>query len=302
MVGVAKATTDTVIGPMTISDIAVNTSTSLVGLDGFRQLNLSEVALSLQGGDSRGILASVQFTSFCASNVGIDLGDNSNLSLVMYSQGVQVGTSVVPHFALKPGFNVGVYPAILNAPSDPAVMEKLVSDFMNGVSTVLNVSTMQPHPSIYPALDPALSELATSTTLYGQHEKLMLSATMHAAHMSILHSIIPTTIDVRNSFDADIEVVACNTAVYYTKDMTQIATLNQDLHATPIKVPRNSTVTTPELNFHYEIHWDTFVAIFQGFDGVDLSVGGGTITVRFGGVFEQKVAYRQSGVITYMRF
>lgn len=304
--GTSSVRAKTVIGELLLEKLKVDVgSVAMQGQQAFTKLNLTEDSIAVTGGDARGIQINANFVATNPSNIGIDLGQSSDLTLDLMYQGVVVGSIVSSHFMLLPGSSVGQYSVLLNCPSDPTLLRLVVSQFMNGQEVPLDVRASK-HPSIYPYLAYALSLLFSKTTLKGQHDAFLLSATMHGGSVQPLKQIIPTTLDVDNHFQANISLVASDTPVLLTQDGRQVAILNHSWADAPLLLPANTTTTTIKLPFHYVLDLDTLISVFEGATGgVDLSMRGGNITIRFGqegspeGYWDQVVDYNQSGVITY---
>lgn len=304
MLGTSNVSTTTVMGRMDLFGIAIDAHVEMQGLAGFEGVDLQEQGLQVLGGSAGGIQVSATLQATGTSNVGMDLGAGSNLTLTMLYKGKRVGTSVVPHFTLQPGLNVAAYPVVMgDHQSDKEALNDMLTRYMIGQDSAVQIFAQGPQPSAYPLLAKALLQFNQNMAIRGQHDKLVLQAYMHTLSVNPFKSIIPTSLVVANPFDAAIEIVSSNTSVIVTSSNITIATVIEDLHDTPIFIPARGTMETQKLNFHYVVQFETLKALFKSATkGIDLTMAGGTLGVRFGGPggLEVQIAYEQSGVTTFL--
>jgi len=292
-----------------IMDISIplSTETSVSGFDSFRMSQATVNRLDVSGGFIGGLDLSVDFSLLNPTSIGVSMGA---VTMQLLAGGVQIGEMSLPNLDLQAGapciFNN--VPAKYMLPADPsqaAIAERFLSNYVNGVSQSIEVRAATGSAIRNRLFEPALSKLTVRALLSGLPRGLVERAMMLNPSLFSLN-LVPTSVVVQNPFGIALTVRRVSLDQYGCEDYSGRTCLRYYQEsmgritegAISIAIPANGTAVTPYYNVRIAniLSHESLQTILR----VDVQNGGlvriaGNVDVTIG-QFDTRLHLEQSGV------
>lgn len=264
LAGSSNAIADTAIGALSLDNITFDVDTSLAGrcfIDflffalyhsliffyiGFNNFNGKTQILSTKviGATSDYIKVGLEISLDNPSQITINLGDIT-LDVNMNEFNALVGQTILKDLTLKPGNNTLSCEMHMGGSNAQALLQ-LLSNYMTGAHVPLTVTGSDKSTEIA-SLKDAMSTVKLDTSMTGQTEKLIQSATVKAKAIEALAGKAKTSIVLHNPLDTEFALRKVEAAVFMNlKDKyQQIGHIDYSLPSA-LTVPAGGQVTTDD--------------------------------------------------------
>ncbi|KAJ8663466.1 hypothetical protein O0I10_000706 [Lichtheimia ornata] len=243
LAGSSNAIADTAIGALSLDNITFDVDTSLAGFNNFNG-KTQILSTKVIGATSDYIKVGLEISLDNPSQITINLGDIT-LDVNMNEFNALVGQTILKDLTLKPGNNTLSCEMHMGGSNAQALLQ-LLSNYMTGAHVPLTVTGSDKSTEIA-SLKDAMSTVKLDTSMTGQTEKLIQSATVKAKAIEALAGKAKTSIVLHNPLDTEFALRKVEAAVFMNlKDKyQQIGHIDYSLPSA-LTVPAGGQVTTDD--------------------------------------------------------
>ncbi|KAG2175944.1 hypothetical protein INT44_000422 [Umbelopsis vinacea] len=238
--GNASVVTSTPIGVVKLTGVPLNATTSLNGLQFLNSTPTIINGIDVTGGTSDYLIMAINVTMYNPSSVQITAGD---VSLLMQSQGTNLGTVTLPNLTLYRGTNNVV--AIANFdPKSTTVGQNLLTTFVGGQDNTVGIAG-DANSTIIQSLAYAFGNVSLESNLPGLKSKLIQSAGLTVYTNTVQTNVAGTTVSIANPFSAGLSITQVKAAVTYAG--MPVGNIDADISSNPIVVGGKATANSPAI-------------------------------------------------------
>jgi hypothetical protein len=238
--GNASVVTSTPIGVVKLTGVPLNATTSLNGLQFLNSTPTIINGIDVTGGTTDYLVMAINVTMYNPSSVQITAGD---VSLLMQSEGTQLGTVTLPQLTLYRGTNNVVAIANFN-PKATTVGQNLLTTFVGGQNNTVGIAG-DSNSTMIQSLAYAFGNVSLTSNLPGLQSKLIQSAGLTVYTNTVQTNVAGTTVTIANPFSAGLTITQVKAAVTYAG--MPVGNIDADISSNPIVVGGKTTAASPAI-------------------------------------------------------
>ncbi|KAG2175943.1 hypothetical protein INT44_000421 [Umbelopsis vinacea] len=238
--GNATVVTSTPIGVVKLSNVPLNAVTSLNGLQFLNSTPTVINGLDVTGGTTDNLIMVINTTMYNPSSVQISAGD---VSLLMGSDGTQLGTVTLPNLVLQRGSNTLQATALFN-PKATSVGQNLLTTFVAGKANNVTIGGYA-NSTIIESLAYAFGNVSLGSVLPGLQSQLIQSAGLTVYTNTVQTNVAGTTVTIANPFSAGLSITQVKAAVTYAG--MPVGNIDADISSNPIVIGGKTTAASPAI-------------------------------------------------------
>ncbi|KAJ2957136.1 hypothetical protein NQZ79_g7103 [Umbelopsis isabellina] len=236
--GNATVKTATPIGVVTLSNVPLNTTTSLNGLQHLNSTPTVINGIDVTGGTTDNLMMDINVTMYNPSSVQISAGD---VQLNMQSSDTQLGLVTLPNLVLVRGVNHVTAHALFN-PKATTVGQNLLTTFIAGKNNTVGIAGYSNSTAIQ-SLAYAFGNVSLSSVLPGLKSQLIQSASLEVLTNTVQTNMASTSVTIANPFSAGLTITQVKAAVTYAG--MPVGNIDADISSNPIVVGGKTTAASP---------------------------------------------------------
>ncbi|KAJ2957138.1 hypothetical protein NQZ79_g7101 [Umbelopsis isabellina] len=238
--GNATVIAATPIGVVKMSNIPLNTTTSLNGLQHLNSTATTINGIDVTGGTAENLIMAINCTMVNPSNVQITAGD---VQLLMTSGGTELGTVTLPNLTLLRGVNNVTAQALFN-PKGTTQGQNLLTTFVAGKDNNVGIAGYSNSTNI-PSLAYAFGNVSLASVLPGLKSQLIQSASLVVLPNTVQTTVAGTSVTIANPFSAGLSITQVKAAVTYAG--MPVGNIDADISSNPIVVGGKATAPSPSI-------------------------------------------------------
>ncbi|KAG2172665.1 hypothetical protein INT43_000012 [Umbelopsis isabellina] len=238
--GNATVIAATPIGIVKMSNIPLNTTTSLNGLQHLNSTATTINSIDVTGGTAENLIMAINCTMVNPSNVQIAAGD---VQLLMTSEGVELGTVTLPNLTLLRGANTVTAQALFN-PKGTTQGQNLLTTFVAGKDNNVGIAGYSNSTAIQ-SLAYAFGNVSLASVLPGLKSQLIQSASLVVLPNTVQTTVAGTSVTIANPFSAGLTITQVKAAVTYAG--MPVGNIDADISSNPIVVGGKATTPSPSI-------------------------------------------------------
>ncbi|KAM3579635.1 hypothetical protein VKS41_008087 [Umbelopsis sp. WA50703] len=238
--GNATVIASTPIGVVKMSNIPLNTTTSLNGLQHLNSTATTINGIDVTGGTAENLIMAINCTMVNPSNVQITAGD---VQLLMTSGGTELGTVTLPNLTLLRGVNNVTAQALFN-PKGTTQGQNLLTTFVAGKDNNVGIAGYSNSTAIQ-SLAYAFGNVSLASVLPGLKSQLIQSASLVVLPNTVQTTVAGTSVTIANPFSAGLSITQVKAAVTYAG--MPVGNIDADISSNPIVVGGKATTPSPSI-------------------------------------------------------